>query len=127
MILAGLSWKILLIYIHQQGSVDSIQFVSSVVLEYTMASLMSGLLAGTVLSLSLRSLLQGSWGMSAQHKQGECSKEDVKAASLFRPELGSWNRCHFQVRAGTEPTQVQGEGQKPHLSMGGVCPFHSHF
>lgn len=46
---------------HQQGSVGSIQFVSSVVLESKMASLMPGILAGTVSSLSIRSLLQGSW------------------------------------------------------------------
>lgn len=64
---------------HQQGSVGSIQLVSSVVLESKMASFMPGTLAGTVSNFSIRSLLLSSWTsyMSAKNSQGECSREDI--------------------------------------------------
>lgn len=112
--------------IHQQGSVGSVQLVSSVVLESKMASLIPGLLAGTALSLSIRSLLQGSW--TCQLSTSRVSVRERGYQSYQSLQAWAWkpNNCHFQVRAGAEPTQIGVGGQT--LSVGGMCQeFHSYF
>lgn len=142
---AGLSWKILLLCLHQQGSVGGIQLVPSVVLESKMASLRSGTLAGTGSSLSIKSLLQVSWisYVSAKHSKGECSKKGHQSCQSFQAWVWkleqvslsgqSKHRAHPSSSGGTKTppvngrTVVKGFAAIFNLPYWGSAAFNPHF